>query len=357
MPSALTASDLSATFSDTEDCPQLAPELLHNLKHDSSVLCLAVCHRTESIFAGTQDGEIVVWSLSTFQQIRKVQAHKRSVLCLFLSEDGSMLFSSAGDPIINVWCPTSMRRLYEIYSTYDVGDIFSVAYSAQHDTVYLGSQNTSIQWVNLKDPKNRVTHDSAQHPDRRNHRFFDSRAVGGSSTPRRNDERWTTIPKSEKVVEIPSGAVQMFAHYGYVYCMLMAKAPTVLVDADEEVLVSGGGDGTIKLWRLGVHDTDQDDTSEDREPGLEELMTLGSDDAESVMSLAIDGSFLYAGKLSGVIELWDLDTRSRLRVIKSHRGDVMTLQMGWGYLWSASVAGTASVSSNLSSANLATNRC
>lgn len=349
MPSAFAASDLSPNSSASEDCPQLAPDLLHNLKHDSSVLSLVVSEQTESIYAGTQDGEIVVWSLATFQQIHKVQAHKRSVLCLFLSSDGKKLFSSAGDPIVNLWCPVTMKRLYEIYSTYDVGDIFSVAYSARQDTLYLGAQNTSIQWASLNDPGNRVMHDSGQHPDRRNHRFFDSRAVGGTSTPRRNNERWTLIPRPERVVEIPKGAVHMFAHYGYVYCMIMAKGPTVLVDPEDEVLISGGGDGTIKLWKLGGGNgneaNDQPDECGDREPGLEELMTLGTDDGESVMSLAIDGSFLYAGKLSGVIELWDLDTRSKLRVIKSHQGDVMSLQMGWGYLWSACSTGTASVSS------------
>ncbi|TQN69515.1 putative di- and tripeptidase DUG2 [Colletotrichum shisoi] len=341
MPSVIAPSDLSTTLSDTEDCPQVAPELLHNLKHDSSVLALAVSAENERIYAGTQDGEIVVWSLATFHQERIVQAHKRSVLSLYPTPDGSMLFSSAGDPIINVWCPKTMNRLYEIYSTYDVGDVFSVAYSARHDTVYVGAQNTSIQWVSLTDPNNRVTHDSSQHPDRRNHRFFDSRAVGGTSTPRRNDERWTLIPRSEKVVEIHPGALQMFAHYGYVYSMLMAKGPTVLVEPDEEVLISGGGDGTIKLWKLGAEGDDQA-AENDREPGLQELMSLGADDAESVMSLAIDGSFLYAGKLQGVIELWDLDTKSKLRVIKGHRGDVMTLQMGWGYLLSASRSGSAS---------------
>ncbi|KAI3546684.1 WD repeat domain-containing protein [Colletotrichum abscissum] len=341
MPSAIAASDLSTNLSDTDDCPQVAPELLHNLKHDSSVLALAVSAENERIYAGTQDGEIVVWSLATFHQERIVQAHKRSVLSLFLTPDGSMLFSSAGDPLINVWCPKTMKRLYEIYSTYDVGDIFSVAYSAQHETVYVGAQNTSIQWVSLTDPNNRTTHDSSQHPDRRNHRFFDSRAVGGTTTPRRNDERWTLIPRSEKVVEIHPGAVQMFAHYGYVYSMLMAKGPTVLVEPEEEVLISGGGDGTIKLWKLGAEGDDQA-ADKDREPGLQELMSLGTDDAESVMSLAIDGSFLYAGKLQGVIELWDLDTKSKLRVIKGHRGDVMTLQMGWGYLLSASRSGSAS---------------
>ncbi|KAF9880711.1 WD repeat domain-containing protein [Colletotrichum karsti] len=341
MASAVAASDLSTSLSDTDDCPQVAPDLVHNLKHDSSVLCLAVSAEQERIYAGTQDGEIVVWSLATFHQERVVQAHKRSVLSLFLSQDGTMLFSSAGDPLINVWCPKTMKRLYEIYSTNDVGDIFSVAYSAQHETVYVGAQNTSIQWVSLSDPNNRVTHDSALHPDRRNHRFFDSRAVGGSTTPRRNDERWSSIPRSEKVVEIPPGALQMFAHYGYVYSMVMAKGPTVLVEPEEEVLISGGGDGTIKLWKLGA-EGDTQAAEADREPGLQELMSLGTDDAESVMALAIDGSFLYAGKLHGIIELWDLDTKSKLRVIKGHKGDVMTLQMSWGYLLSASRAGSAS---------------
>ena len=131
-------------------------------------------------------------------------------------------------------------------------------------------------------------------------------------------------------------AIMEFAHNGYVYCMLMAKGPTVLVDSDEEVLISGGGDGTIKLWRLRKLESDD-------EGGIEELMVLGTDDAESVLSLAIDGSFLYAGKLQGVVELWDLDTKQKLRVLKDHPGNVMALQMGWGCLWSASTTGSACV--------------
>ncbi|CRK27255.1 hypothetical protein BN1708_018278, partial [Verticillium longisporum] len=121
----------------------------------------------------------------------------------------------------------------------------------------------------------------------------------------------------------------MFAHYGYVYCMLLVKGPTMLVDADEEVLISGGGDGTIKVWKIGTGDGSDTEDPDDGEAGLEEIMVLGTDEGESVMSLAIDGSFLYAGKLQGIIELWDLDTKSKLRVIKSHRGDVMSLHMNW----------------------------
>jgi di- and tripeptidase len=326
-----------------EDCPNATPDLIHELNHDSSVLALAVSDKY--IFAGTHNGEIQVWCLGSFELVHTIQAHKRTVLCLFLSTSGEspLLFSSAGDAVISVWCPKSFKRLYEIYSTFDVGDMFSVAYSAQYDTVYMGAQNASIQWVSLKDPKRRVMHDSERHPDRRYHRFFDSKAVGGTSTPRRNDERWSLIPRSQAVLEVQTGAIRQFAHFGYVYSMLIARGPTVLVDPDEEVLISGGGDGTIKLWKLSA-ESYEDEDGESTDGDIQEIMSLGEDDAESVLSLAIDGSFLYAGKLHGIIELWDVDTKQKLRVIKAHVGDIMTLQMSWGLLWSAAAGGSACVS-------------
>ncbi|KAI0144365.1 hypothetical protein GGR57DRAFT_507586 [Xylariaceae sp. FL1272] len=324
--------------------PHTTPELSHTLKHSSSVLALAVSN--DNIFAGTQDGEIVVWSLASFQPIGRVQAHKRSVMCLFLSDDQSLLFSSASTPIVNVWCPKTMTRLYEIYSTMDsFGDIFSVAYSSQYDTVYYGTQNTSIQWVSLNDPERRSSHESPYHPDQRNHHFFDSRAVGGVSTPRPTDERYNLIPQPRTVLETSKRANKMYAHFGYVYCMLIAKGVTAYANPNDDILISGGGDGTIKAWKLGGKEIGSDGY----ETGIEEIMVLGEDDANSVMSLAVDGSFLYSGKLEGVIELWDLDTKQKLRVIKAHRGDVMSVQMRWGFLWSVARSGTASKHSTVHS--------
>ncbi|AEO63939.1 9a521bc8-7bc6-4574-a9b6-ded8b4a4b377 [Thermothielavioides terrestris] len=320
-----------------DGCPDQAPEQLQELRHDGSVLSIAVSDKY--IFAGTSRGEIVVWSLGTYQFVQTIQAHKRSVLCLLLSEDNKYLFSSACEPIIGVWCPKTLTRLYEIYSTYDVGDVFSVAYSPQRETLYLGTQTQDIQWISLKDPSRRVPYDSANHPDKRQHRFFDSRAVGGTSTPRRMEEHYALIPKAATVLEIDDGAIRQYAHYGWVFCMLVAKGPTVLADPDEDVLISGGGDGTIKLWRLSDHGPDYDDGVFG---DIEEMMCLGEDDSDSVMSIAIDGSFLYAGKLQGIIELWDLDTKQKLRVIKAHDGNVNTLRMSFGLLWSGATGGSAS---------------
>lgn len=342
------ASPILSPLEAAED-PATSPGLVHSLSHASTVLALAVSPQHETIYAGTQDGEIVAWSLETFRQVRRVQAHKRSILSLSLSPDASLLFSSAGDPIINVWDPKTLTRLYEIYGSYDVGDIFCTAYSPQHETLYIGAQNATIQWVGLNDVTARVSPESQQHPDRRNHRFFDSKAVGGgASTPRRNDDRWGLIPKAHNVLEMHAGCVKNFAHYGYVYCMLMAKGPTVDVGTDDDVLISGAGDGTIKLWSLG-HTVKDDEELGD---GIQEIMTLGVDDGESVLSMALDSSFLYAGKLDGIVELWDLDTAQRLRVIKAHDCDIMSIQMGWGYLWTAATNGWASVSTDSDSSFL-----
>jgi di- and tripeptidase len=310
------------------------PELLHRVQHDSSILSVAVSD--QYIYAGTQEGEILAWSLESFELVLRIQAHKRAVLCLYLSREGGLLFSSAGDAIVNAWCPKNLRRLYHIYSTYDVGDVFSVAYSTQFQTAYFGAQNTSIQWCSLKDSASRPTPSEERHPDRRNHRFFDSLAPGGRLTPRpASDGRPSSMSNAGETLEVDKAHIKHYAHFGYVYCMLLARGASRLVELDEDILISGGGDGTVKLWKLSSNPDD----------GIQELASLGDDDAESVHSLTVDESFLYSGKLEGIIELWDLDTKQKLRVIKAQNGDILTLQMGWGFLWSAGATGFARVRS------------
>ena len=119
------------------------PSSFHKIKDQGSILALLVFG--SKLFAGTQSGDLLVWSLDTFELLAKIHAHRGSVLCLHLSTDKKFLFSSAGDAIVNVWCTSKLTRQYSIYSKYDVGDVFCVAYSTDLQTVYLGAQNTSIQ--------------------------------------------------------------------------------------------------------------------------------------------------------------------------------------------------------------------
>jgi len=323
--------------------------ILHRFRHDKSILVLTIAGGL--IYAGTQGGEILVrrshqrahhtpltqpqvYTLETYSLVRAVQAHNGSVLGLCLSQDERLLFSSAGDRFVNVWDTTEgLAHRASIYSTYDVGDIFCIAYSQRLETVYAGCQNTSIQWYVLKDYSTRPPPDPQSHPSLRQDRFFDSPGPGGIRTPRPQASERALLQSCSPArnLEIPKDHIRQFAHFGYVYCMLLVKGITSGLQR-EETLVTGGGDGVIKLWRLDEGDLHEIGQLED-----------GRDEGQSVLAIAIDGTFLYSGRADGEINVWDLETRQLVRMIKAHEDDVLTMTVGRGLLFSAAVDGVAKV--------------
>jgi di- and tripeptidase len=108
---------------------------------------------------------------------------------------------------------------------------------------------------------------------------------------------------------------------------------------DEEVLVSGGGDGRILLWRI-------DPT---QRGAISDIHTLedGREEGESILSLAREGSFLYSGRFDGEVNVWDLETRQLVRSLKASTGDVLTLTMGAGVLYAGGRTGVVQVSTAL----------
>lgn len=83
------------------------PTLFHKVKNQKSILALLVSE--SKIFAGTQCGDLLVWSLEMFDLLSNIHAHRGSVLCLCLSTDKKLLFSSAGDAIVNVYALLLVR--------------------------------------------------------------------------------------------------------------------------------------------------------------------------------------------------------------------------------------------------------
>jgi di- and tripeptidase len=250
---------------------------------------------------------------------------------------------------IKVWDCDNFGKLYEIHSTYDVGDYFCVAYSSRLNVIYLGAQNTSIQvgsqpktilstdeakWYDLNEETTKPV-DHTKHPYFRQDRFFDSKGPGGIPTPK--PDHCDTPPSweiSRSDLQLDRQYVIPFAHYGYVYCMLLFRG--ILTDDPEtELLVTGGGDGSIKVWTILPNCHGQ----------IRQLCELGSEreDRESVLSLALDGSFLVSGRLGGEVNIWDLDTRQLVRTLKSGVQDVHSLSVGGGYLLAAGTNGKVEV--------------
>jgi di- and tripeptidase len=136
-------------------------------------------------------------------------------------------------------------------------------------------------------------------------------------------------------LEIDRQDVQQFAHYGYVHCMLLGKG--ILPEApSEEILVSGGGDGRIVLWRIDA----------DNGGAISNIYTLedGREEGEPILSIVRDGSFLYSGRFDGEVNVWDLETRQLVRSLKADTGDVLTLSLGGGHLFAGGLSGHVHVS-------------
>ena len=293
------------------------------------------------------------------------------MLCLFLSQDRSLLFSSAGDAIVNVSFVTMASCVLDadgltprsgvpkpftvctVYIRHLMLAMFSVLrtrrlcvllilarktpafrYSQSSFIVKSGRTNSS-QWYDLSQKDSRPPPNPIYHPSHRNHRFFDSVGPGGLSTPR----PITTGDASPRAqggqdLEIDKGDILQYAHYGYVYCMLLAQG-LGKQGSDEETLISGGGDGTIKLWSLHPD-----------HGAISEAHVLENGD-NSVLSLALDGTILYSGLLGGEINVWDLDTKQLVRSVRAHAEDVLTLSVGGGHIFSGGASGLAKVGSFL----------
>lgn len=86
--------------------------------------------------------------------------------------------------------------------------------------------------------------------------------------------------------------------------------------ADEEVLLTGSGDGSVKQWKLSQGSG-----------GVPVMLAELGNGSDSVLSLAVDGSFLYCGLSAGSVNIWNLDSRQIIRRLTSHEGDLWAIDI------------------------------
>ena len=114
--------------------------------------------------------------------------------------------------------------------------------------------------------------------------------------------------------------------------MVLARG-SVHGENSDETLITGGGDGTIKMWRL----------TENVNSGAIRCFATMENGDNSVLSMALDGTFLYSGRLEGDVDVWDLDTRQLIRTVNAHAADVLTITVGPHLIFTGGSNGWAKV--------------
>ncbi|PPR07112.1 hypothetical protein CVT24_010948 [Panaeolus cyanescens] len=344
-----------------------SPLLVHSLSESSRSSVLSLAASDNYIFSGTQNQDISVWDKKTFRLKHTLRGHTGSVLALEFAKDKDWLLSSSGDSTIRVWCTKTLQPLYVIdpYMENCAGDLFSLAWSSALQTLYVGCQNTSLQWFNFLETV--TSSDSSSIADnvpsssspggavtplvqtRRVHKFFDSypqheRKPADLNANNNATRHGRGTPDSDNIsdsssqtynLSIPSVNVIDSAHYGYIYCMAILNH-----DGPAVQLATGSGDESVKLW----------DCSNVTPQLLHEFHC----NQGAILTLVARDDTIYAGCQDGYVKVLDLETKTLVRTIIVHEGiDIISMTMlgtdlytcsenGWVNRWSASFDCTAS---------------
>ncbi|CDO95295.1 unnamed protein product [Kluyveromyces dobzhanskii CBS 2104] len=319
----------------------MTPKQLHKWSHDFCILSTVTFPRKKLLFAGTQDSKILCIDLSTYNLIHTIHLGasdetntRSSVLCLTKSKDEQYLFSGGADSLVRAWSvgcnvhdySLNVKEIVTIYSLVDIGDIFSLAYIDDLDLVVFGSQNTSLLFVPNVFKQNNVKKDYTMLPHLRFDKFFDSKGPqqqanrGPTDASEPLSSRCSSLSlhdeeTSVQILQVPSSNILPFAHNGFVYSIVKLEShrnslPVYLdLKPGIQYIISGGGDGTSKLWSLHVDSADQQ--------SAKICFVTELDNQEPVLTQFVEFPFLYVGLTDGLLKIWDLNTNQLVSTLQS----------------------------------------
>ncbi|KAI7877892.1 uncharacterized protein EV154DRAFT_545778 [Mucor mucedo] len=291
---------------------KLDTRCIHTITQEDKNSVLSLATSEKYVFSGSQGSKIHVWDLATFQLVTVFEGHCGSVLGLTLSDDQQWLFSCSGDGTVRVWDIGRLKCSHIIRSCHDVGDIFSIVYTEKSHLLFFGCQNTSIQWYDFdhqqQDGHSVAITQESSHTQKT--QFFKLFHDLGLDAKQHHDYLFKEEDDLVQCV-IKTNQVRSNAHDGYVYCMASSNN---IPNVEGEVLITGSGDGNIKIWTI------QNKT-------VTHYQTLtGGDPDRGILSLTIsDDGYLFCGVQGGHVQIWDLETYQLIRSVVAHSDDVLSV--------------------------------
>ncbi|KAJ2102893.1 hypothetical protein GGI09_000964 [Coemansia sp. S100] len=283
---------------------------------------LAVAYNNTYVFCGSQQGAIHVWRRDTYRLSKTLLGHTGGCHALAVDATNNTLFSGGGDGRVRAWDMHTLKALYVVHAGVNSGAVLSLAFLPP-GVLVLGCQNTSLQWFDVVArgdvPRDRRKRELMA----RRLRFFDDSTdpigVCPASTPGQSAPSDSGNEDEDDGLEeylVAESDIVDYAHSGYVYSVI----------ADNNVVYSSGSDGIIKIWKAQgglVLDGELERTTAD----------------VCVHALALDDGLLFSGLQSGSIDVWDLETRQRIRTLSAHKANVFTLAVVRHCVFSASADG------------------
>lgn len=389
------------------------PPLLHRWEHKYSILSTVAFPHKKILFAGTQDSKILCFDLTTYSLIKTINVQtqvslneqdntKASVLCLSKSKNEKFLFAGGSDSLIRIWKihvieNMGNKNLYldktkdiaieyveesetkkdnaestnteyfvpgksvttiieateiaTIYSTLDIGDIFSLIYLDESQTIIFGTQRAALLYVSDIFNAARSSKRYELLPHNRYDKFFDSMGPAGHLLPRQPRSSFSSISSAENqtipqlrsespgpgsrlsspdsyvatgqehfIIEVPSTNIISYAHNGFIYSLF--KYENSLMENNQEHVISGAGDGVSKIWKLNPETLELEfqfqlpvSNSAAQSGDLDEDSSDDECEDDIIFSQTVQFPFLYCGMNEGNVKIWDLNTKQLISKI------------------------------------------
>ena len=217
------------------------------------------------------DRTVRLWSVPQGRQLRRLEGHQDAVVAVSFSPDGRALASASHDGTVRLWA-TDTGRLSLVIDGHRDG-VTSVAFGPAGERLATASRDQRVRIFELKRARDPVTlrgHDNwiyglAQRDDRLVSVGWDGQALLWRwSVPKAPIARWRGLGSSAFCAAIApdgqtiatggqSGEIRLHDAQGALKATLPGHQGTVyaLLYTPDSALISGGWDGTVKVWSPG----------------------------------------------------------------------------------------------------------
>jgi WD40 repeat protein len=267
--------------------------------HEMGVWAVAVTPDGAWAVSGSLDGTGAVWSLGSGKRLCSLTGHGGPVMGVAVSSDGRRAITASDDGTLLVWDLRNGRDARLLSSHRSGGGIRAVALSADGSLALSASTDRSL-----------VLWDVAQ---------VGQLGVFRGHTADVVDVRWLT---SDLAISASlDGSLMIWdVERGESLCTLVghsAGVTSVAVSADGRRAVSTSRDKTLKVWSL-----ERALEGRGRKPGLARSQSGPAETRAALRYLAVsnNGRWAAAAGTDGSIQLWSLESGSRVRSIAGHAG-------------------------------------
>ena len=268
---------------------------IHTLKGTQPISTVAYTTNGRNVMSGGWDERLTLWDPAREEAIRRFEGNVGVVWCVVMLPDGAHALSSGDDGMLKLWNLASPRPVRE-FKAHD-REIWSVALLPGGRQALSASLDATMKLWDLSSPQQPVR----TFP-------YESRILAVAVAP----DGKIAVSAAKDTLQawtIVDGA-RLYPFEGH-----KGEVNTVAITPNGKHVVSGGDDGTIRLWELSSG---------------RELHKFAGDEGHlgKVFDVAVspNSRVVLSGGADKTAKLWDLVNGRLIRTLEGHEGHVESVE-------------------------------